>query len=111
MSTNVGQWVTAHHHAQPREGPPIMKTERLAARVTPAELDTIKRAAELEHLSPSAFMVRSALREADEVLTRADVTYMPPDQFQQVMATLDIPDEAPRLAQAFRENRLTDDDR
>lgn len=111
MFTDVGQWVTSKHNTQPPEGPPTMKTERLAARVTPAELDTIQRAAELEHLSPSAFMVRSALLEAEEVLTRADVTYMPPEQFQQVMATLDTPDEAPRLAQAFRENRLTDDDR
>lgn len=82
-----------------------MKSERLAARVTPAELDTIQRAAELEHLSPSAFMVRSALWEADEVIARADITYMPLEQFQQVMATIDIPDEAPRLARAFRENR------
>ena len=105
MFAHVGQWTTPAASTPPPEGSPVMKTERLAARVTPDELATIRRAAEIERLSPSAFMVRSALWEAEDVLTRADITYMPLEQFNEVVATLDIPDEAPRLARAFRENR------
>jgi uncharacterized protein (DUF1778 family) len=66
-------------------------------RADPDSDDRITRAAALTDTSVSAFVLSAALRQADEVLARADVIFMPTEQFDALMASLDMPDEAPAL--------------
>jgi uncharacterized protein (DUF1778 family) len=46
--------------------------------------------------------VRSARAEADRVLARADVTVMPAEQFDAMVAALDDPREVPELVRLAR---------
>jgi uncharacterized protein (DUF1778 family) len=46
-----------------------VKDERLQIRVDPAEKRLLERAAEVAHLSVSAFVVQSAAMRAEEILT------------------------------------------
>ncbi len=48
--------------------------------------------------SQAAFVLSAAAAAADRVLARSDHTVMPADQFDSLMASLDVPDEAPNLA-------------
>lgn len=73
----------------------------LSTRISARDLDAIKRAAELDDMSTSAFVTRAALREAETVLARNDRTLMPADMFASLMESLDTPDAAPRLRKAF----------
>jgi uncharacterized protein (DUF1778 family) len=88
------------------ESPMAPKSERFTVRVDPVDLDAFTRAARLERLSVSEFVIRAVRAEADDVLTREDRTLMPLADFERLLATLDTPDEAPRLAEAFRAARL-----
>ncbi len=53
--------------------------------------------------SLSHFVLAAATAAADKVLARADYTIMPAMQFDELLASLDTPDEAPRLARLFRQ--------
>ncbi|GAA0357347.1 DUF1778 domain-containing protein [Actinoallomurus spadix] len=55
----------------------------------------IARAAEALGESVSSFMLRAAKEEARRILASSDVTWMPADQFDELLATLDEPDEVP----------------
>lgn len=67
------------------------KTRRMEQRID-EETDTLlTRAAALTHESVSAFVVRSARTEAARVLARSDLTMMPADQFDGMIAALEQP--------------------
>ena len=55
----------------------------------------------------STVVLAAAVREADMVLARAEVTLMPVEQSGALMDSLEIPDKAPRLLEAAgRPHRL-----
>lgn len=62
------------------------------------ELDSLAaQAAAALGLTPAAF-VREAVRDrAERTLARADVTLMDAELFDELIATLDVPDDAPAL--------------
>ena len=82
-----------------------MRDRRLEARLDPATDDLITAAAHASGETRSAFIVRSARQAAAEALGRRDVTLMSAEQFAAMMASLDSPDPAPRLAAAARRPR------
>ena len=82
------------------------RTERFEARVAPREAAKIRRAASLENMSTSAFVVSSAVARADEVIASHQVTAVPPDFFDRLIAALDGPGKVlPRLARAAGRSR------
>ena len=82
------------------------RTERFEARVAPREAARIRRAASLENMSTSAFVVSSAMAHADEVIACHEVTAVPPDYFDRLVRALDQPGKVlPRLARAAKRAR------
>ncbi|MFL6052807.1 MAG: DUF1778 domain-containing protein [Actinoallomurus sp.] len=71
------------------------KDRRIELRTDATTERLITRAAEALGESVSAFMLRVAKEEARRVLASSDVTWMPADQFDELLATLDEPDEVP----------------
>jgi uncharacterized protein (DUF1778 family) len=84
----------------------ITKTRRLEVRTDEATDELIEEAAELLHVSKSAFVTDAARREAERVVARSDVTVMAPEVFDSLMATLETADESPELAELARLPRL-----
>ncbi|HEX5204782.1 MAG TPA: DUF1778 domain-containing protein [Actinoplanes sp.] len=85
-----------------------VKSRRIEMRADPESEERIAQAAAARHQSLSAFVLTAAVREADRVLARADVTLMPVEQFDALMGSLEVPDEAPGLlAAAVRPRRFT----
>lgn len=84
----------------------ITKTRRLEVRTDEATDELIEEAAELLHVSKSAFVTDAARREAERVIARSDVTVMAPEVFDSLMATLEATDESPELAELARLPRL-----
>jgi uncharacterized protein (DUF1778 family) len=82
-----------------------VKTERMEARVSPDERERIERAAAVSGLSVSAFMVSAAVDRAEEVIAQATTTTVPADYFDALLAALDEPEPAPRLARAAKDAR------
>lgn len=80
------------------------KDQVLNTRISASDLEVLKHAAELDGLSTSAFVTRAAMREAQATIARADRTPIPAELFESIMATLDVPDEAPRLRRAFEKH-------
>lgn len=74
-----------------------IKEARLEVRLDQATKARVERAAELSKQSTSSFVVAAAADAADKVLARADVTIMPAEQFDDLLAALDTADEAPNL--------------
>ena len=71
-------------------------SERSASRYADRESEArIARAAALQRLSVSAFMLGAAGRGADRVLRRGDQTIMPALQLDELMASLDVADTLP----------------
>jgi uncharacterized protein (DUF1778 family) len=83
----------------------MTKTARIEARIEPEYAERITRAAALTGESVSRFMVRAALTEADYLIARSDITIMPADLFDELIATIDEPDEAPVLARVTQQPR------
>lgn len=81
------------------------RTDRLEARLSPDERALIERAASASGMSVSAFMVGAAVGRADEVIAAATSTLVPTDYFDGLLAALDEPDAAPRLAKAAKRAR------
>ncbi len=79
-----------------------VKTERSEFRADRQTLDRIQRAAGVVHEPASEFVRKAALARADEVLRQEQMTLMPAEQFDALMASLDTADPAPRLAEAAR---------
>jgi uncharacterized protein (DUF1778 family) len=76
------------------------RTKRIEMRADAESEALISAAAGARRVSVSAFVLEAATEEAGRVLGRADLTLMPADQFDALIAALDEPDEAPRLAEA-----------
>jgi uncharacterized protein (DUF1778 family) len=76
----------------------MTKTRRLELRTDEATDLMIAEAAELMHMTKSAFVADAARQAAEKVIARADVTLMAPEVFDAMMATLDRPDESAELA-------------
>lgn len=83
------------------------KTNRLEARLTSSQRRQIEQAAELAGESMSSFVVLAALKRAEAVLTEGATTVLPADYFDELVAALDEPDEAPRLSRAGRDAART----
>lgn len=81
------------------------RTKRIEMRADPDSEARIARAAELQQLSVSAFVLGAAGREADRVLSRDDRTIMSADQFDELMSSIDVADPAGRLRAAARAKR------
>jgi uncharacterized protein (DUF1778 family) len=81
------------------------RTKRIEMRADPESEALITAAAAARRVSVSAFVLEAATEEAGRVLGRADLTLMPAGQFDALIAALDEPDEAPRLAEAARSPR------
>ncbi len=79
------------------------KAERLEARLTAAQRDQIEQAAVLAGESVSSFVVLAALDRADILVRDRASTVLPAAYFDQLVASLDKPEQAPKLARAARE--------
>jgi uncharacterized protein (DUF1778 family) len=82
------------------------KTRRLELRTDDATDQLIAEAADLLHVTKSAFVADAARRAAEKLIARSDVTLMSPEVFDTMMASLDVPDEAPELARLAKLPRL-----
>ena len=82
-----------------------VKTDRLEARLSPDQRERIEQAATAAGLSVSAFVVEVAVERADEIIAAATTTVVPADYFDDLLAALDEPDDAPRLAEAVQGSR------
>ena len=80
-----------------------MKTtdKTVTIRVSALEFEALQRAAEAVGGATPDFVKRAVLRVAATTLGSVDHTPMPTDLFESVTATLDAPDDAPRLRRAF----------
>lgn len=80
----------------------MRKTERLEARVAPADAERIRRAAAARQVSMGAFMVEAARSKADEVLVAQTESIVPADYFDRLVKALDEPPQViPALAKAL----------
>lgn len=81
------------------------KTERIEIRVAAQMHDQILAAAEMVNETTSEFMRNAALDRADKILALSSRTLMPAEQFDALIESLDIADEAPNLAELAAEPR------
>jgi uncharacterized protein (DUF1778 family) len=82
------------------------KTRRLELRTDESTDRLIAEAADLLHISKSAFVCDAARQAAEKVIARGDVTLMAPEVFDAMMASLDRPDESAELADLAAMPRL-----
>ncbi|MBT2554437.1 DUF1778 domain-containing protein [Arthrobacter sp. ISL-5] len=82
------------------------KTRRLELRTDESTDELITEAAELLHMTKSAFVTDAARQAAEKVIARSDVTLMAPEVFDAMMASLGVPDESPELAVLSKLPRL-----
>ena len=76
----------------------VTKTRRLELRTDETTDRMIAEAAELMHMTKSAFVADAARQAAEKVIARADVTFMAPEVFDAMMASLDRADDSTELA-------------
>jgi uncharacterized protein (DUF1778 family) len=76
----------------------ITKNRRLELRTDETTDRMIAEAAELMHMTKSAFVANAAREAAEKVIARADLTFMAPEVFDAMMASLDHPDSSAELA-------------
>jgi uncharacterized protein (DUF1778 family) len=75
----------------------LTKSRRFEGRIDPDSDSLISEAAALAGQSKAAFMVAAARAAAEKVISRADVTLMPADQFDALVASLDEPQPMPSI--------------
>lgn len=79
---------------------------RLEVRITPEDKELIEQAAFALRETTTAFVLQAARSAAQEVLRREQVTVVPPDFYEEVLAALDAPPERnAALTEAARKNR------
>ncbi len=78
------------------------KTTRLEARLTPEQRAQIDHAAALAGEPVSTFVIAAAIERAAAVVDRTATTVIPAAYFDELLATIDSPDEAPRLSRAAK---------
>lgn len=71
-----------------------VKSERLNIRTTREEKELVEEAARLTHVSASQFVLRAALRFADDVLVDQNRFVLPPDRWRAFLNVLDRPARA-----------------
>jgi len=81
------------------------KAQRVEARLTALQRRQIEQAAALSGESVSGFMVLAALERAEAVVVEQATTVVPTAYFDRLVASLDEPEKAPRLARAVRAAR------
>ena len=82
----------------------VETNNRLAVRLSAEEKATIARAAVLEHVDLTAFVVRNALRAAREVIDREERLILSSRDSRRVIELLEHPPApAPRLLRAARD--------
>jgi uncharacterized protein (DUF1778 family) len=79
-----------------------VRATRLEARLTPTQRKQIEQAAALAGESLSSFVVLAALDRAEILVTERASTVVPATYFDGLVASLDDPDDAPRLVRAAR---------
>lgn len=79
----------------------MSKSERIELRVSAEDKDAIAAASAMEHTTTTEFVRDAVLDRAQHVRARADRTLVQPEQFDALVAALDVPDETPNLARAF----------
>lgn len=84
----------------------ITKTKRLELRTDETTDRLITEAANLLHVSKTAFVTDAARQAAERVVARTDVTLMSPEIFDAMMESLDTPDESSELEVRARLPRL-----
>lgn len=85
----------------------MSKTERIELRVSADDKAAIVAAAAMEHTTATDFVRGAVIDRVRHVRARADRTLMPAEQFDALVAALDVPDDTPNLARAFdRERRF-----
>src|SRR5665648_42782 len=82
------------------------KKRRFELRTDEATDQLISEAADLLHVTKSAFVADAARQAAEKIIARADVTLMSPVVFDTMMASLEMPDESPELAKLAKLPRL-----
>jgi uncharacterized protein (DUF1778 family) len=87
---------------EPTEVSMATKAVRLEARLTSAQRTQIEQAAALAGESVSSFVVLAALDRADVLVSERASTVVPAAYFDRLVASLDEPRDAPRLARAAR---------
>lgn len=70
-------------------GRTLTKDKRIEARADAVAHDLITRAASLSNETLSSFVVKAALEKAEVLIARADRTFMPAEQFDALIASLD----------------------
>ncbi len=83
----------------------MSKTERIELRVSAEDKDAIAAAAVMEHTTTTEFVRDAVLARAQHVHARADRTLMLAEQFDELVAALDVADDTPHLARAFAHQR------
>jgi uncharacterized protein (DUF1778 family) len=81
------------------------KTDRIEMRAAPEQGEYIAKAATAVGHTVSGFVLEASLAAADRVFARADRTLMAAEQFDQLIQSLDRPDEAPKLREATQRER------
>ncbi|MCD4852411.1 DUF1778 domain-containing protein [Arthrobacter sp. AK01] len=84
----------------------MTKTRRLELRTDETTDQLISEAAELLHVSKTAFVTDAARQAAERVVARADTTLMAPEIFDAMMASLDVADESSELETLSKLPRL-----
>ncbi|MEU7690109.1 DUF1778 domain-containing protein [Microbispora sp. SCL1-1] len=84
----------------------IPAKSRLEVRITPDDKDLIEQAAFISRETTTAFVLQAARSAAEEVLRRERLTVVPPDFYDEILASLDAPPVRNRaLTEAARKNR------
>lgn len=78
------------------------KTDRIEARLPPQHLATIDRAAAMEGVSRSAFVVAAAVEKAEQVIADESITRVPASFFDDLLASLDERAPTPALGRPAR---------
>ncbi|MGA8787567.1 MAG: DUF1778 domain-containing protein [Paenarthrobacter sp.] len=82
------------------------KTRRFELRTDETTDQLISEAAELLHVSKTAFVTDAARQAAERVVAPADTTLMAPEIFDAMMASLDVADESSELETLSKLPRL-----
>jgi uncharacterized protein (DUF1778 family) len=83
----------------------MSKTERIELRVSADDKQAIAAAAAMERITTTEFVRHAVLDRAQYVRARSDRTLMPAEQFDALVAALDVAEDAPNLARAFARPR------
>lgn len=86
--------------------PTTHRTARLEARITPASLELVRRAAEIQGCSLSDFVVIAAQEAANRIITETQIVRLSvEDQRSIVDAILNPPPPTPALERAIKRHR------